>query len=54
MATLKQRLCKRNNKGTYDTVHLETSADVVLMSNGATVGFLAHFVIPQLLAHLHS
>lgn len=37
MATLKQRLCKRNNKGTYDTVHLETSADVVLMSNGATV-----------------
>ncbi|WP_300944233.1 hypothetical protein [uncultured Duncaniella sp.] len=38
MATLKQRLHKKNSSGEYDTVHLETSADLVLVSNGeATV-----------------
>lgn len=37
MATLKQRLCKKNSSGTYDTIHLETSASNVLMSNGTTV-----------------
>lgn len=37
MATLKQRLHKKNSSGTYDIVHLETSASLVLMSNGTTV-----------------
>jgi len=37
MATLKQRLLKKNSSGSYDTVHLETSATNVLMSNGTTV-----------------
>jgi len=37
MATLKQRLYKKNASGTYDTIHLETSASAVLMSNGTTV-----------------
>jgi len=37
MATLKQRLYKKNASGGYDTIHLETSASAVLMSNGTTV-----------------
>jgi len=37
MATLKQRLYKKNTSGGYDTIHLETSASAVLMSNGTTV-----------------
>lgn len=37
MATLKQRLHKKNSSGSYDTVHLETSAGLVLMSDGTTV-----------------
>jgi len=37
MATLKQRLLKKNSSGAYDTIHLETSATNVLMSNGTTV-----------------
>lgn len=36
MATLKQRLHKKNSSGTYDVVHLETSASLVLMSDGTT------------------
>uniref|UniRef100_UPI002609A03A hypothetical protein n=1 Tax=uncultured Duncaniella sp. TaxID=2768039 RepID=UPI002609A03A len=36
MATLKQRLHKKNASGTYDTIHLETSADLVLMPDGST------------------
>lgn len=36
MATLKQRLHKKNSSGTYDTVYLETSASMVLMANGNT------------------
>ena len=37
MATLKQRLHKKNSSGSYDVVHLETSAGLVLMSDGTTV-----------------
>ena len=29
MATLKQRLHRKNSSGTYDTIHLETSADCI-------------------------
>lgn len=36
MATLKQRLHKKNAFGQYDTIHLETSADLVLMTDGKT------------------
>lgn len=37
MAVLKQRLCKRNADNTYNTIHLETSADIVKMPTGGTV-----------------
>ena len=37
MATLKQRLHKKNSSGTYDVVHLETSSEVVKRPNGTTV-----------------
>lgn len=36
MATLKQRLHKKNSSGSYDIVHLETSASLVKMANGTT------------------
>ena len=29
MATLKQRLHRKNSSGTYDTIHFETSADLI-------------------------
>lgn len=37
MATLKQRLHRLNSSGTYDVVHLETSAELVKRTNGTTV-----------------
>ena len=37
MATLKQRLHRKNASGTFDTVHLETSSDLVLRPSGNTV-----------------
>ena len=37
MATLKQRLHRKNSSGTYDVVHLETSASCVNMASGVTV-----------------
>ncbi len=36
MATLKQRMNRKNAAGEYDTVHLETDSDMVLMSDGTT------------------
>ena len=40
MATLKQRLHRKNSSGTYDTIHLETSADCITgtlpITNGGT------------------
>ena len=40
MATLKQRLHRKNSSGTYDTVHFETSADLIVgtvaVANGGT------------------
>lgn len=36
MATLKQRLRRKNTIGEYDTIHLETSADLVMMADGKT------------------
>lgn len=37
MAVLKQRLHQKNSTGTYDTVHWETEAGLVLMADGSTV-----------------
>lgn len=37
MATLKQRLHKKNSSGTYDVIHLETSSDLVKLANGTTL-----------------
>ena len=37
MAELKQRLHQKNSTGTYDTVHWETEAGLVLMADGSTV-----------------
>lgn len=37
MATLKQRLHRKNASGTFDAVHLETSSDLVLRPSGSTV-----------------
>jgi len=37
MATLKQRLHRKNSAGSYDVVHLETSASCVLLSSGDSV-----------------
>jgi hypothetical protein APCC8_04218 len=36
MAILKQRLHRKNSSGGYDTIWLETSSDLVLMSDGTT------------------
>ena len=38
MATLKQRLHRKNSSGTYDTIHLETSADLIVGTLGITHG----------------
>ena len=37
MATLKFRLNRKNSSGTYDTIHYETSANIVLRNDGTTV-----------------
>lgn len=37
MADLKQRLHRKNSSGSYDTVHLETSSEVVVRPDGTTV-----------------
>ena len=37
MATLKQRLHRKNADGSYDVVHLETSASLVKRANGSNV-----------------
>ena len=38
MATLKQRLHRKNSSGTYDTIHLETSADCITGTLGVAHG----------------
>ena len=38
MATLKQRLHRKNSSGTYDTIHLETSADLIVGTLGVAHG----------------
>ncbi|MCM1295147.1 MAG: pyocin knob domain-containing protein [Muribaculaceae bacterium] len=37
MATIRQRINRKNAAGTYDTIHLETSSDVVLRPDGTTL-----------------
>lgn len=36
MATLRQRLHRKNADGSYDVVHFETTSDLVLRSDGST------------------
>lgn len=37
MATLKQRLHRKNASGTYDVIHYESSSDLIIRPNGNTV-----------------
>ena len=37
MATLKYRLNRKNASGTYDTIHYETSSNIVMRPSGRTV-----------------
>lgn len=37
MATLKYRLNRKNSSGWYDTIHYETSSNIVMRSNGESV-----------------
>ena len=37
MATIKQRMWRKNASGTYDTIHLETESGLVLRPSGRTV-----------------
>ncbi|MCM1234101.1 MAG: hypothetical protein NC489_28700 [Ruminococcus flavefaciens] len=37
MATIRQRINRKNAAGTYDTIHLETSSDLVLRPDGTTL-----------------
>lgn len=37
MAVLKRRLARKNDSGVYETMHLETSSDLVLRPDGTTV-----------------
>lgn len=37
MATLKERLHRKNGSGEYDIIHLETSSSLVLRPTGRTV-----------------
>ena len=37
MATLKQRLHRKNASGTYDTIHFESTSDLILRPSGRTV-----------------
>ena len=37
MATLKYRLNRKNSSGSYDTIHYETSSNIVLRPSGRTV-----------------
>ena len=46
MATLKQRLHRKNASGTFDTIHLETSSNLVVRDSGGTV----EDYLPQIVA----
>ena len=37
MATLKQRLHRKNASGTYDTIQLETNSSIVMRPSGRSV-----------------
>ena len=54
MSTLKQRLHRKNASGTYDTIHLETSADCITGTLGIANGGTGLTVSPSLLVDLAS
>ena len=45
MATLKQRLHRKNSSGTYDTIHLETSADLIIGTGCSTEDELKELIL---------
>ena len=56
MATLKQRLHRKNASGTFDTVHLETSSDLVVRASGGTIEdslpqIISGDSVPETLSH---
>ena len=54
MATLKQRLHRKNSSGIYDTVHLETGADCITGTLGVANGGTGLTASPSLLVDLAS
>lgn len=44
MATIKQRVHRMNESGTYDTIHYETSSSCVLLSNGSYLSDYENYV----------
>ena len=51
MATLKQRLHRKNSSGTYDTIHLESTSDLILRPSGRTVEQDLVDYLPQVQNH---
>ena len=54
MATLKQRLHRKNSSGTYDTIHLETGADCITGTLGVSHGGTGVTANPSMLVNLAS
>ena len=54
MATLKQRLHRKNSSGTYDNIHFETSADLITGTLSIAHGGTGITSNPSLLVNLDS
>ena len=54
MATLKQRLHRKNSSGTYDTIHFETSADLITGTLSVAHGGTGVTSNPSMLTNLAS
>ena len=54
MATLKQRLHRKNSSGTYDTIHLETGADCITGTLAVSHGGTGVTANPSMLVNLAS
>ena len=54
MATLKQRLHRKNASGTYDTIHFETSADLITGTLGVAHGGTGITSNPSMVVNLAS
>lgn len=47
MATLKQRVHRKNSSGSYDTIYYETSSEVVIRPDGSTVEEALESLVPS-------